>query len=166
MSRTLFTSDTHFYHKNVIKFDSRPFENVLQMNEVLIHNWNKSVDSGDTVYLLGDVSFAGAEKTLEILNKLNGNIHLVLGNHDKNMKAHVRERFVGVYKQLETTVDGVDLFMCHFPYDAWPRKHEGVVHLHGHSHGKSPSSLNRYDVGCMNYAYKPVDLSTILGEKE
>ena len=36
----------------------------------------------DTVYLLGDFSFYGKEKSTEILSALQGHIRLVMGNHD------------------------------------------------------------------------------------
>ncbi len=50
-----FTSDTHFGHKNIITFCSRPFETIDEMNDNLIKNWNDMVKPTDRVFVVGDV---------------------------------------------------------------------------------------------------------------
>ena len=52
--RVWFVSDLHLSHKNIIKYCSRPFDNVNQMNEILIQNWNKKIGVEDRVFVLGD----------------------------------------------------------------------------------------------------------------
>ena len=52
-----YTSDLHFGHRNVLKFDNRPFANVDEMDLVLIENWNNRVQPDDTVYILGDFCY-------------------------------------------------------------------------------------------------------------
>lgn len=52
-SKVYFTSDTHFYHSNIIDFCKRPFKNVEDMNETLIENWNRVVGQDDIVFHLG-----------------------------------------------------------------------------------------------------------------
>lgn len=80
--KTFFTSDTHFYHSNIIWFCNRPFANVEQMNEAMIRNWNSVVGQDDVVFHLGDFCLGGSAEWIMILDRLNGHIHLVLGNHD------------------------------------------------------------------------------------
>ena len=46
-----FTSDQHFGHRNIIRFCSRPFSTVGEMDAALIWNWNKKVEDDDTVYI-------------------------------------------------------------------------------------------------------------------
>lgn len=58
-SKVYFTSDTHFYHSNIIGFCKRPFKNVEDMNETLIENWNRVVGQDDIVFHLGDFCLGG-----------------------------------------------------------------------------------------------------------
>lgn len=51
------------------------------MNEALITNWNNVVKPNDTVFHLGDFAFGGSYIWNNVLSRLNGNIHLILGNH-------------------------------------------------------------------------------------
>jgi len=76
-----FTSDTHFYHKNIIKFTNRPWNTVEEMNNALINNWNEVVKPNDTVFHLGDFAFTSNGNWKKLINELNGKIYLILGNH-------------------------------------------------------------------------------------
>lgn len=81
MNDTWFTSDPHYWHANVIKYCDRPFKSVEDMNEALVRNWNSVVKPGDTVYCMGDFSFA--PRPVELYSRrLLGNKKLVPGNHD------------------------------------------------------------------------------------
>ena len=57
---TYWISDLHFWHANIIKYCSRPFDNAFQMNEALVENWNAKVKPGDTVFHLGDFSMGAS----------------------------------------------------------------------------------------------------------
>ena len=82
MPTVYFTADPHFGHANIIRYENRPFASVEEMDRELIRRWNETVTPEDTVYLLGDFSFYGKEKSAEILAALQGQIRLVMGNHD------------------------------------------------------------------------------------
>ena len=77
-----FIADTHFGDGNILRYENRPFATVEEMDQELIRRWNETVSPEDTVYLLGDFSFYGKEKSTEILSALQGHIRLVMGNHD------------------------------------------------------------------------------------
>ena len=59
-NKVFFTSDTHFYHGNIIRFCNRPFKSVEMMNETIISNWNNTVGQDDIVFHLGDFCLGGS----------------------------------------------------------------------------------------------------------
>jgi calcineurin-like phosphoesterase family protein len=81
MSKIWFTSDTHFSHRNTMRYCGRPFLTVESCDKVMIERWNKLVAPEDTVYHLGDVSMHTAP-IKRILPQLNGRKILIIGNHD------------------------------------------------------------------------------------
>src|ERR1700677_1793896 len=99
-----FTSDPHFWHKNIIRLCNRPFSSVEEMHKQLIAHWNNVVSDEDTVYVLGDVFFCGAQKAHEILNQLKGKKILVRGNHDKFTLTKLKSMFSAVHQQLKIHV--------------------------------------------------------------
>jgi len=76
------TSDTHFHHKNIIKYTNRPYDSLEEMNEDLVRRWNACVGEDDVVLHLGDFGWKDEEHIAEIRKRLNGRIDLILGNHD------------------------------------------------------------------------------------
>lgn len=79
-----YISDMHFFHESLnVQMDKRGFENLEQMHEYMIKQWNKKVRRGDDVVILGDFSMGKGVETNEILQRLNGAKYLIEGNHDK-----------------------------------------------------------------------------------
>lgn len=136
MSKIFFTSDTHFGHENIIKYSKRPFKNANHMNEVFIENWNKTVDEDDEVYHLGDVSLMSAEKTIEILERLNGKVYLIKGNHEKSVMSQpfTRNFFEWIKPKHEIRINGIDITLDHYAGRVWNKSHHGSILLYGHSH--------------------------------
>lgn len=163
---TYFTSDLHFGHANIIKYSNRPFASVREMDEALIANRNKRVHPTDTIYILGDVFFCDIDKGEEIVNRLNGNKLLIMGNHDKQLNKH-RDRMSAHFKYLpalyETYIEGIHVSMCHYPMLVWNKSHHGAFMLHGHSHGSAqyPRDGRIMDVGVDCHAYAPVSWEAI-----
>ena len=156
-SQIFFTSDTHFFHKNIIQYCNRPFKDIEEMNEKLIENWNNVVPYNGIVFHLGDVSFSGKEKTSSMVSRLNGKIYLVRGNHDgKNIN---EDLFEWVSDQMMIKVLGDSeipeqkIFMHHFPFLTWPEKEQGCWQLFGHTHQNdilNPYWLNKQSPGQLN----------------
>ena len=111
------TSDSHFFHSNIIKFCNRPFIDVDEMNQALIDNWNSVVDVEDTVFHLGDFCFGNAQKWKEIRDQLNGHIILIIGNHDwKQMSNGIKDLFDFTAQQMKIVVDNRIVLLNHYPF--------------------------------------------------
>lgn len=172
-----FASDYHFSHANVIKYDNRPFSDVQEMNHTLIENWNNLVDKNDTVIYLGDLCFdRSGDTTKSIVDQLNGKIHFVLGNHDKEKDIKKLNRFESVSDYINLSVLDTDnprkyqgIMIMHYPILSWDKAHHAEWHLHGHCHGSlmnDPEYSWYYerkvlDVGCNMTNYKPLSYSEI-----
>ena len=91
-----FIADTHIDHKNILfhqpnrvkDLNLKSADDVEGMNEYIYKMWNDTIKRGDHVYLLGDVFLGGrvgAWKCIQRLKKKGANIHLIVGNHDRNI---------------------------------------------------------------------------------
>lgn len=149
----LFTSDLHFLHGNILKFCNRPYDNIEEMTEGIIKNWNEQVSNNQTVFVLGDVTWGNVQVTNDILNQLNGKIVLIRGNHDND---RVCKLFDDVHDMLSLEViDDVTgktkyVHLCHYPILEWDGFYRNSWHLHGHLHSNNEKRLTgerRLDVG-------------------
>lgn len=156
-----FTSDTHFYHYNIIEICNRfsiGYRNKQEandyMNELLIERWNSKISQTDEVYHMGDFFWCGAAKAKAILDRLNGIKFWIRGNHDK--PGDLADQFVWVKDYYPLNVhdnfedaDGdikqyhQPIILCHFPLLSWDRMAHGSWHLHGHCHGSIDNTWNR-----------------------
>jgi len=156
-----FTSDTHFNHKNILKYSNRPFASVEEMDEVLIMNWNAAVGNDDTIYHLGD--FCMGEHT-KYLKQLNGNIIFIKGSHDKWMKKEplmMEIRLPEKYQDPEFPNYPRYLTLCHYSLRSWRASHFSSFHLFGHHHGRlEPHGLS-FDAGVDCHGYAPISLDDV-----
>lgn len=156
MTQTFFTSDTHFGHRRIIELCLRPFSSVEEMDEALIANWNARVGRGDRVFHLGDFAFVPSDP---ILDRLNGQKILILGNHDYGDR--IGTKWSGIHEMKHIRVEGIDLVLCHYAMRVWRASHRGAIHLYGHSHGNLPGDSRSLDVGVDSWEYRPVTLGEI-----
>lgn len=172
-----FTADTHFGHANIIHYCNRPFDNVGQMDAVLIAKWNARVNSGDVVFHLGDFTLGNLEQARRYFQVLNGAIFIVsdINHHDKRWLDATRvPGLLGIVTGSGKSVlanlpisheklYGHNFVMSHYPIEEWPRKHYGAYHLHGHSHGNCDSAgLLRLDVGVDVHNYAPISIERVI----
>lgn len=185
-----FISDTHFGHKNIIRFCDRPFADVDEMNEALIDNWNNVVGEDDTVYHLGDVALGPWVEWDSILTRLNGYKVLVVGNHERIFKGETaknQRRFATEYpkwfEEIHHNIENFELangrkvHLSHFPYEAdhmEKSRHmdarltdRGTTLIHGHTHlnqivSHSRAGTLQIHVGADAFDYTPVSEDQII----
>lgn len=161
-----FTSDLHIGHSKIIQYCNRPFSSVQEMDEAFITKWNAKVPPNGKVWMIGDIFFCDAKRATEIMFRLNGEKHLILGNHDKMIRNQkpVQNLFTRIYQDLhQETIDGIPVIMCHYPLLSWNRAFHGSFMLHGHVHSTEPTNgiHRRYDVGVDANDYAPVSWAEI-----
>lgn len=165
-----FTADTHFCHKNIIEYSSRPFASLEEMTEAMIERWNAAVTRGDSVYHLGDFAMSfGPRDYLKIdgiLKRLHGQKFLVEGNHDrKEVTQNSRWIKVSPYMELSVDLGGVHrqrIVLFHYSMRVWNQIHRGAWQLYGHSHGNlSDIGGKTMDVGVDCHGFRPISLEEV-----
>ena len=86
-------SDLHLGHTNIIRYCRRPFSSVIEMDAVLLDNWNFTVRPDDEVFYLGDLRYGrGAPPATHFLERLHGKVTSIIGNHDDPLPGRGAER--------------------------------------------------------------------------
>jgi len=155
-NRVFYIADTHFYHKNIIKYCNRPFETHERMNEYMIDRWNAMVTNDDVVIHLGDFALCNFYAAQEILNQLNGYKVLVRGNHDGTIKYM---RNMG-WNEVVDFIDEDEIFIIHDPnkltlhtlpigqFTHRERYDNCKYFLHGHTHNRVGPTLLTKAINC------------------
>lgn len=164
-----FTSDTHYGHKNIIKYCARPFADIDEMHREMIARWNAVVRPEDTVYHLGDFAFGLKPFVANIVAQLVGEKILIRGNHDKTVQGMRDVGFDEVQDDKMLRLDGLNVYLRHIPVDyTVPLPYGTDVHLCGHVHEawKVKTWVDRMptiNVGVDQWDFRPVSLQTLLG---
>ena len=166
-----FSADLHLGHDNIRKYCLRPFSSVEVMDRAIIDTWNSMVKPSDRAFICGDVAFGKQEDVICYLKQLNGQLHLIRGNHDHRRvyKGDVLKHLIWMkeYHELKIKDEEMDetqvIVLFHYPIGSWNKMHHGSWQLHGHSHGSYPESdhLAQYDVGMDKNSFKPVSYDEV-----
>ena len=186
MVNVWFTADTHFNHDSMVTKGWRPFSSREEMNETLVERWNNVVGPKDQVWHLGDWGMGSDFGHLFFLRRLNGEKHLVTGNHDKpwpgNRDAHkhqarwMRCGFESVQSFARRKVGGKRVLLSHFPYagdhtevdryNEYRLTDTGMWLLHGHVHDEWKYNGRQINVGVDVSDWAPVHLDEIVAHIE
>lgn len=153
MSDIWFCSDLHFGHRNILSYTKRPYVDIENMNDEIIQSINRFVKSDDTLWHLGDLTFAPQAETLSILRKINcKDINLIVGNHDRGFCKYadeaIKKGLIRSYQHYKViNIDKQPIVLFHFPIASWEGMHRGSWSIHGHCHGSFPPQGKSVDVG-------------------
>lgn len=161
---TWITSDTHYSHRNIIRYCSRPFDSIEQHDDELIRRFNSKVGPDDIVYHIGDFCLGDARAATNVYRRLNGReIHLIKGNHDK------LRNYIGIFTSVQDVLmlklgkePASWLWLSHYAHARWPHAHHGALHVFGHSHGHFKGLGRSMDVGVDTNNFFPYNAKEII----
>ena len=179
-----FTSDWHFNHDREFVWKQRGFSSVDEMNEEIIRRHNEIVTDNDIVYFLGDACLGGASeemirKNCELIERLNGNIIMLRGNHDTDFRIAAFKNCKNVLEAGDVAkiikYDDYKFYIGHYPtvtrvYGEKDLK-SCLINLYGHTH--QAGNFFRFDdkeipvmyhVGMDSHNCYPVRITDILAE--
>ncbi|MAZ31232.1 MAG: hypothetical protein CMP57_03960 [Flavobacteriales bacterium] len=145
----------------------RPFDDVDQMTETLVKNWNSTVGDEDIVYHLGN--FAWDPKTAyDCLLKLKGKrIFMMLGENDEALselhsKGTLQERvkIIGDIF-LEKNIDSI---LSYWPMAEWYNKKKDFYQITGYPNRKHKTAPKKKIINCSTDQcnFKPQDINSLL----
>ena len=151
-----FIGDSHFFHKNIIRYSSRPFETVEEMNEKLIYNWNNVVKKNDKVIMTGDFALSSRDRIIEVGRLLNGRKTLIKGNHDGGSLKTYYEAGFEVVSKNPILLDNL-FIVSHEPVEE-----TGIFYnIHAHTHDKRENDLFHFSTSVEMIQYQPIELAEI-----
>lgn len=140
---------------------------------MIIKNWNELVAPEDEVYHLGDVMLNDNEHGLKCINRLNGKIHLIIGNHDRGTRVELYKQcpnIISIDYAKEIKYKKHYFYLSHYPtitanYDDEKPWANHLINLHGHTHSKEKFYNNNPYMYCVcldAHNNRPVSIDEIL----
>ena len=171
MNDIYFSSDLHFGHGRQFVYGVRGFDSIEEMNEAIVKNFNEVIDDQDDLYLLGD-QMLGDYDNIKYLDRLNGKIHLLVGNHDTANRVKLyREHGFDVLGYVDVVkFYGYRFYLSHYPtmtsnFDKELK--QATINLYGHTHQQTNFCNGMpwmYHVGVDSHDCRPVEIRTIIDE--
>lgn len=156
MNNVFFIGDTHFGHKNILKYTRSQFATIEEHNETLVENWNKVVKPGDTVWHLGDFCFG--RPSLWYAGRLNGIKRLVLGNHDTLRPEEYMQHFASIHGAVKLK----NMVLTHIPVHPQQKgRYPANIHGHLHAHRVMVPNVPMSDLWYINVSCEQIDHTPI-----
>ena len=143
-----FTADLHVGEEEIIERESRPFENMKEMEDAFVNNVNKVASKDDTLYVLGDwINYNSQRRSdlsaFEVVRRIDPKVILIMGNNEQRLldemfngdlqamrEAVINMGFKDLLPEDDVEFGGETFHLIHHPTD----HKEGCVNLFGHTH--------------------------------
>jgi calcineurin-like phosphoesterase family protein len=157
-----FTADYHIGHANILKYCNRPFQDVEEMDESILENFDSLIEKNSIIFFLGDIAF-GDDLTRRVLTLMlqKGEVHFIRGNHDMRYLKTIEQLAGSVNDLLDIEIDGQPITLCHYAMRVWHKSHFDSWMLYGHSHATLPPVGKQWDVGVDNNRFLPLSYENI-----
>lgn len=158
-------SDTHLDDPHILDKSPRSFDNIDEMNELIVQNWKKTVDESDSVLFGGDIAHSSINKEgfYSWVYEL-GSIDCILrGNHDPYERSELSDASLPIVESEKFTYCGFKFYCCH-KYSGIPGEFDGWS-IHGHHHYKRPfidTKHKRVNISVDVIGYKPISLDEVV----
>lgn len=167
MGKIFITSDLHFCHDRDFVWKARGFNSIEEMNETIVKRFNEKVSPEDTVYILGDIMLNNNEEGEKYLSQLNGELHIILGNHDTASRIEIYKKYaVEVVYATTLKYKKKSFYLSHYPtLTGNGDDPKVVINLHGHTHQTTAFTEGygfMYHVGMDSNMCYPISLDEIL----
>lgn len=171
------TSDLHFNHDRSFIWGTRGFTSIQEMNKEIIKRFNKTTTLEDDIYILGDICLGGPDslsENKELIESLNGKLHIVKGNHDTDKRIEMYQNcknVVEVCDVIRFKYNKIHFYLSHYPTITANLEKESIyqceVNLYGHIHQRTNFYFDLpfcYHVGTDSHNCYPVSLDNIIDE--
>jgi calcineurin-like phosphoesterase family protein len=159
--KTYLISDTHFNHyPKTWNWPARP----KGWEQMIIDNWNKIVPKNGIVIHLGDFGFGDRKKIKKSRNKLNGEIFLLKGNHDRHGDQWYKDVGINLIKKSFAVQTSEEIFVfSHRPIlEEIPK---GMVNIHGHVHEKREFLTDKHvNMSVEAIGFKPIKFMELVAD--
>ncbi len=152
-------SDTHFGHRNIIKFQQRPESHEV----IMLSEWIDLVGDQDQILHLGDVFMgpSGNQKRwASVISRLPGEKFLIKGNHDEAAQKVYRDAGFEVVKPFVWK----GIAFTHYPVTELhpaPPGDDYQVNIHGHTHGNAFRPIDGHLIGDVKYINLSVEVHNL-----
>lgn len=157
-------SDTHFGHKNIIKF--RPgFETLQEHDEYVRDMILDTLHKKDKLVFHGDLCFhRDALKYVQEIADQIESVELILGNHDleSNQRPSIQDLIDIFGKKIYGMKKYKKVWLTHAPLH--PKELRGGLNIHGHVHSNSINEYGFINSCCEALNYRPKEFSKLLEE--